>query len=428
MANATLGAGATPIFDMFDADLCEHSGLENNERLSLLGDDEPGSACAHHFPFLDYPSSPICPSRRARLPSDANRDPITRHVQLSSPLPSANDEVDDSSAASLCWGAILKDDPTGCAEDFLGGKGHFKNKFCTRCKEGIDVPVARVRAVPRESLSHLQNRRVSGFWKALGGPGGASEVRLANNTIQCDGPWLAIYRTAPPNLEESPLPDAWVTGDVIRLVVARGTLVPASEMIDPNKRTKRTKDAHSLPKRQRRASNHCTQVASSGQSAALFGTGGPIFGHCVSLAERGDGNDASLSSSRASTQASPSGSIPGSPRENASALRHTTATPIRVTPAVPFAPFRCSATLFVPAAHVAAEQPPEPASPDHLASRLLFSYQHLAAVLESSLHPGSTLQHQLSHNDAAVLSGHLDFVQSAIFDVRNMSRVPHSPH
>ena len=79
-------------------------------------------------------------------------------------------------------------------------------------------------------------------------------MRIANNTITCDGPWLVVYRgLPPPHLPFHPMPPEWVENGVVRLSVAKGTLVPSYEMQHANRKTGFAAQPGSAPKRQRRA-------------------------------------------------------------------------------------------------------------------------------------------------------------------------------
>ena len=144
-------------------------------------------------------------------------------------------EVDADRSDSLplqCWGGVLKGTPATCTPGFVSGKAHFKNKFCLACREGIAVPASRVRALAPEMHAWYNNSLRAGFWKVRPPPPspmsshllsrllshllspsltfsrtgsrqvassaiGGGEVRIANNTITCDGPWLVVYRGAP---------------------------------------------------------------------------------------------------------------------------------------------------------------------------------------------------------------------------------------
>ena len=68
-----------------------------------------------------------------------------------------------------------------------------------------------------------ENAHGEGFWKRADDGGGY--MRFANHTKCCQGPWLAIYRDAPPEREWAPLPPEWA-GAVLRFRVMYNTLVP----------------------------------------------------------------------------------------------------------------------------------------------------------------------------------------------------------
>ena len=158
-----------------------------------------------------------------------------------------------------CWGAVLKGDAAACTPDFKAGRAHFKNHFCARCRETIEVNASHVRALMPESHHLYVNTLSVGFWKRASPTIGGGDVRVVNNTITCDGPWLVIYREDPPDdLSWAPMPKEWVREGMVHLCVAKGTLVPASEMWPQVHRTALPSYVVSpveaaLPKRQRRA-------------------------------------------------------------------------------------------------------------------------------------------------------------------------------
>ena len=152
---------------------------------------------------------------------------------ISPPLPQQQPDADDEGEGSTCWGGLLKDDTSACSPGFVTGKAHFKNKFCANCRKGIAVPTSRVRAMATEMRHVYQNSLRAGFWKLVPQSIGGGEVRIANNTITCDGPWLVVYRAGcgVPALPWEPMPTEWVSEDgVVQLSVAKGTLVPMAEM------------------------------------------------------------------------------------------------------------------------------------------------------------------------------------------------------
>ena len=139
----------------------------------------------------------------------------------------------------LCWGAQLRGDPSFCTPGFSGGTAHFKNKFCPACKAGsFEIHVSHIRALPRswnpESASldlklSLSNGHSVGFWKTL--PDGEGRFRFVNNTLDCAGPQLVVFRELPsPMLSWGHLPERWVENNIVTLQVAKGTLVPRVPM------------------------------------------------------------------------------------------------------------------------------------------------------------------------------------------------------
>lgn len=142
---------------------------------------------------------------------------------------------------SACWGAQLRGHANLCTEGFSGGTAHFKNKFCPACKTGtFEIPVSHVRAVPHtwnpdvaslEKLT-LSNGHSIGFWKTP--PNGEGRFRFVNNTLDCGGPQLVVFRELPsPRLAWGVLPENWVENGIVTLQVAKGTLVPRVQMRAP---------------------------------------------------------------------------------------------------------------------------------------------------------------------------------------------------
>jgi hypothetical protein len=145
----------------------------------------------------------------------------------------------DDPLLSACWGAQLRGDASMCTPGFTGGTAHFKNKFCPACKTGtFGIPVTHIRALPRSwntdqasmdlKLS-LSNGHSVGFWKIL--PDGEGRFRFVNNTLDCEGPQLVVFRELPsPMLTWGVLPERWVDNGKVTLQVAKGTLVPRVPM------------------------------------------------------------------------------------------------------------------------------------------------------------------------------------------------------
>ena len=99
------------------------------------------------------------------------------------------------------------------------------------------VPLSQIRALTTEQTQHASNRRSEGFWNVAPASMGGGLYRIVNNTAtcaptppanppststppqpqphylpnpepwpcRCTGPWLAIFRDAPPDLEWAPI-------------------------------------------------------------------------------------------------------------------------------------------------------------------------------------------------------------------------------
>lgn len=149
---------------------------------------------------------------------------------------------------TLCWGAELTGDSSRCTPGFEPGHAHFKNKFCAACRNCVEVPAERVRALTPELQPMLTNNLRAGFWKSASQLIGGGLVRVVNNTNACEGPYLAVYREPPPPLnkfEWGELPAEWVSNGYVQLCVAKGTLVPPASLWHPA-------SGNTRPKRQRR--------------------------------------------------------------------------------------------------------------------------------------------------------------------------------
>ena len=175
-----------------------------------------------------------------------------------------------------CWGAHLKGSVATCTPDFTHGKGHFKNKLCPNCRrEGVILPSERVKAVPLQLREKYKNssgalaahniaprargsstrdartddahvprtathaRAGLGFWATMDGTTCSirGSVRLVNQTLSCNGPWLVVLQLAQDDetLEAfglAAVPDEWVRGGQVKLKAAKGTLEPAFGAVD----------------------------------------------------------------------------------------------------------------------------------------------------------------------------------------------------
>ena len=230
-----------------------------------------------------------------------------------------------ASSSFLCWGAILKGDGgTSCEQSgFCPGKNHFKSKFCPACIKSIEIPSSRMRAMRAEMQGLFANSQRSGFWKNAPDSLGGGEVRIANNTITCDGPWLIIYKSLPPEhglVQWEPMPDGWVepaTG-MVRLSVCKGTLVPSCEMWRHTTGRKHAASSEagesqslvrhswqidSVPKRHRRAHSSSGSGAWPGGSSSAGGGGSSSAGGGGSSSAGGGSSGGSGSAAAAAAAA-----------------------------------------------------------------------------------------------------------------------------
>ena len=137
---------------------------------------------------------------------------------------------DGADPSPRCWGSLLTGGHT-CCPGFTPGKLHFKNKYCDNCRNCIMVPTAQIRALSTEQAEEATNRRSEGFWNQAPASMGGGLYRIINNTVTCSGPWLALFHGQPPPIHFPDIPENWVQDDgLIRLCVAKGTLVPAKTL------------------------------------------------------------------------------------------------------------------------------------------------------------------------------------------------------
>ena len=179
-------------------------------------------------------------------------DPLSSVAQVSDPEGDKRAETGDESPSSpggasvnapQCWGEQIRNafpdiqgaESARCVHGFIRGKGHLKNKFCTRCREGFDVPASQCRALaPGELSAVFRNYSGVGLWARTPPQYGEKRFRLVNQTKQCRGQRIAIFVEKPPDIESEPIPSAWISSTpecstpVIRFVIACGTLVPAA--------------------------------------------------------------------------------------------------------------------------------------------------------------------------------------------------------
>ena len=193
-------------------------------------------------------TSPAAASASPSLPGgvDGSGGSNTQAVATAAPpLPTVVSEP-GAIGPTTCWGALTKGTTVGCEEGFVIGKAHFKNKFCARCRQRIDLSLTCVRALTPELREAFANPLSEGFWKRAPPTLGGGAFRLVNNTQSCIGPCLIIYQAEPPDLEFAPLPSSWLHDGRLPLCVAKGTLVPVLQMWSTQE-----EEARARPKRRR---------------------------------------------------------------------------------------------------------------------------------------------------------------------------------
>jgi len=391
---------------------------------------------------------------------------VPQHVAVpceASPALGEDDDVD----GCPCWGGMLKGSSAHCSPGFTSGKAHFKNKFCEECRKGIDVPADRVRAVRPGVQALYANSLRAGFWKRSAPALGGGEVRIANNTITCDGPWLIVYRAghdvvAPPCATE--IPDAWVSRDgIISFSIAKGTLVPMAEMA-PKSKVHPSPSEHLVgfnlgPKRQRRAPTLADVPASelppgglppsvrrvcstSTAASTSVSADGPSFSRSSSvedsplLVASGAAPQAQAQHlERVGQQLLPPLMVPSPTRGgSAAALSQSAdsagsasggkvaATSLLSCPSSSSSPPAAGSRPTVTA--VAASRPSplavatvataQPSSPAQLATCLASTYEQAASLLEQALKPLSPMRAQMSADVAAELTAQLNAARLAM--------------
>ena len=132
-----------------------------------------------------------------------------------------------------CWGLAASNGLSPCDRSFVPRGGQVKRHFCSVCtSDGVAVPAERVRALTDEQVRHVSKPSGRGFYKAAcTGVGGGGFVRVVNNTITCDGPWLAVFRSAPSESTTfSQIPAHWLNDGHVVFAIAKHTLVPMAAM------------------------------------------------------------------------------------------------------------------------------------------------------------------------------------------------------
>jgi len=141
--------------------------------------------------------------------------------------------------ANACWGAALRGDSSECDETIrcAWSAPHFKNKLCSSCRaNGLVVHASRLRALPPGGIEVFnKNCRSSGAWSQLKLLRHDVDLnfRLINQTRKCkNGPQLVLFEKATgiPDLGWAELPAHWAVNGWVRLLSAKGTLVPEHAM------------------------------------------------------------------------------------------------------------------------------------------------------------------------------------------------------
>jgi len=410
----------------------------------------------------------VAPAQRQQLPSSLppavpllvpapQRSPVqpTRSVVVDLQPPVFEEEyaaeVDadrSSDLPTLCWGGVLKGSSDMCTPGFTSGKAHFKNKFCKACREGIAVPATRVRALTPEMQQLYNNSLRAGFWKHASPAIGGGEVRIANNTITCDGPWLVVYRgLPPPQLPFCTMPEEWIEDGIVKLAVAKGTLVPSYEMTHTGRKSGSLAAPGSAPKRQRRAGSNFSATSTL---AALPSAHVLTLARSTSLQSNSSVASSSVAlTPQLSAQLSSSSSVaiaePGTPTSRLASVSITSdrSPPSVASPAIPPPPAMPPPPVVVggssmlnssslPSATSLSSSDPG-ASPSQsmpsatllspraqLASQLTAAHECTASLLEAALQPTSPLYAQLSSIQVLELGAQLATVRNAIASSRRI--------
>ena len=179
----------------------------------------------------------------------------THGAALSASAPLIDQGSSSTQVDKLCWGAQLTGSSANCTAGFTVGHAHFKNKFCAACRQKIELPVARLRALTPElgAAFSLTYKTTAGFWKEAPPACGGGLMRIVNHTMTCQGPWVIICKDTPAPLAWAELPQEWVGDGCITFRVAKGTLVPHQAL-----------DKAALRSRKRsRASESCEEAEST---------------------------------------------------------------------------------------------------------------------------------------------------------------------
>ena len=306
---------------------------------------------------------------------------------------------------------------------------------------------------PAAPQALVANSLRAGFWKRSAAALGGVEVRIANNTITCDGPWLVLYRETPPVSTapmpwQSVMPDDWVNEDgVVRLTVAKGTLVPVAELSAargsrPARRMsissasiRGRSDSAARPPWPTSPNPNCRREGSP--PSVRRGYSGTTNASSASSLSRSrassyDGSPPLQSDSAATPQppmigtyALPPPVLPPSPADgtgvvnrlvsqcSVSSASSAAATPPAAHSSSRARPIHVTAAAPVVAACASAVLSP-PASASELTTRLTSTYKSAATLLEQALKPLSPVRTQLSDEAVAELTAQLNATRAAI--------------
>lgn len=149
-------------------------------------------------------------------------------------------------ALSGCWSLQLRGANHQCTPGFVTAPGHFKNKFCERCrKDGLLIAADRVCLMTPVLESRFENTHGRTVW--------TNGVRVVNQTLKCSGAAVLIFESQVPDALAAlaaPVPEGWLIHDEpylgaasIRFIISKGTLVPLTSGVPLALRT----SAHIAP-------------------------------------------------------------------------------------------------------------------------------------------------------------------------------------
>ena len=162
------------------------------------------------------------------LESDADLDTEKVNALLDDLLASA---LPTTPVSSSCWSSQFCGASHPCTPGFEAGLGHFKNKFCERCRrDGILIGAERVVLMTPILRDRFANSNGHNVW--------TNGARIVNQTMKCTGPAAIIFQGKVPEATAAlaePVPDNWLYNDestfggsCIHFIISKGTLVPMS--------------------------------------------------------------------------------------------------------------------------------------------------------------------------------------------------------